>query len=91
LAPAFPPPRPEQSKEVGREHRIAVTAPLAALDTDQHPLAVDVDHLERRHFGDPQPGAISDAQRGAVLVMQVDAASSRATSSGLSTVGSLRG
>ena len=67
LAPAFPPPRPEQGEEVGREHRIAVTTALAALDADQHPLAVDVDHLERRHFGNPQPGAISHAQCGAVL------------------------
>ena len=42
LAPAFPPPCPEQDEQIGREHRIAVPAALAALDADQHPLRLGV-------------------------------------------------
>ena len=40
---------------------------LAALDTQQHALAVDVGDLQRRDLGDAQAGAIGDRQRGLVL------------------------
>ena len=40
---------------------------LAALDPQQHTLAVDVADLQRRHLGDAQAGAIGDRKRGLVL------------------------
>jgi len=56
------------------DHGVAIPAALAALDLttkssqgDQHALAVDVAHLERRHLGDPQAGALCDAERRPVL------------------------
>jgi hypothetical protein len=47
---------------------VAGAAALAALDADQHALAVDVGHLERCHFGDAQAGIVGDGERGAATV-----------------------
>jgi hypothetical protein len=53
-------------------------------------LGIDVRHFERHHLGDPQIRRVGGAQRG--LVLRAGATSSnRATSSGLSTIGILRG
>src|SRR3546814_9363262 len=35
--------------------------------SQQHPLAVDIADLQRRHLGDAQPRAVSDRQRRLVL------------------------
>ncbi len=59
------------------------------LDPEQHPLAVDVAHLQRRHLPRAQARAAGDRQR-CLMLEQVVAVSSRAASSWLSTIGSLR-
>ena len=46
---------------------MAVLAPLALLDADQHARRVNVGHLERHDLADPQPGAVSRAEGGLVL------------------------
>jgi hypothetical protein len=46
---------------------VTASAALAALDADQHALAVDVADLERGDLGYPQPGPVRDAERGPVL------------------------
>src|SRR5215467_6173496 len=90
LRPCCPPPGAQQFEQMRRQHHVAVFVALALLHTDEHALAVDVADLERNHFGSPQARPIGHAQRR--LVLEPGAAlSSRATSSGLSTTGSLRG
>src|SRR6185295_2786331 len=65
--PLHPPPLPQEIAQVGREHDIAVLAPLALLDPDQHARAVDIGHLEIDDLGDAQTAAIGDAEGGAVF------------------------
>ena len=65
--PAFAPPQPQQFEQLRREHRVAILAALALLDTEQHALAVDVVDLEVRDLGHAQARAIGDAERGLVL------------------------
>jgi len=67
LAMPVLPPLAQQGEQVGRKHRIAVSPALAALDTDQHALAVDIAHLEHGDLADAQSGAIGDRQRCLVL------------------------
>src|SRR5277367_5705724 len=45
------PPLAQQGEQICREHSIAIPATLATLDPDQHALAIDIDHLERRDLG----------------------------------------
>jgi hypothetical protein len=52
-AAALPPPGAQQREQLGREHGVAVFAPLALVDPQQHARAVDVRDLERGHLGDP--------------------------------------
>jgi len=66
LVPILPP-LPQQRQQAGGEHGIAVLSALTALDPDQHPLAVDIAHLEHRHLGDAQARAIGDRQRRLML------------------------
>ena len=47
-----------------RQHHVAILAPLALLDTDQHALAVDVGHLQRHDLRHAQACAVGDAERG---------------------------
>src|SRR6267378_7295657 len=54
LAAALEPPCSEQAQQIGREHGVAIPAALAAFDTNEHPLAVDVAGLEGCDFGDPE-------------------------------------
>ena len=64
---ALPPPQPQQLQQLGREHGVAILAPLALFDPDQRAGAVDIIDLEVRHLGDAQPGAIGDPERGLVF------------------------
>ncbi len=49
------------------QHGVAVLAPLALFDPDDHTGAVDVGDLERDHLRGAQAGAVVDAQRRPVL------------------------
>ena len=66
-AASLPPPGAQQREQLGREHRIAISAALALLDPQHHARAVDVADLERDHLGDAQPGAIGRGERRLVL------------------------
>ncbi len=66
LAPGFPP-LVQEKEEIRRQHGVAILAALAALDPDQHVLAVDIADLKAGDLGDAQPGAIGDRQRRLVL------------------------
>ena len=55
LLPPGRPPLAQQRQQVGREHGVAVAAPLAALDPEQHALAVDVRDLEGCDLRHAQP------------------------------------
>ena len=50
-----------------REHRVAILAPLALLDPQQHALGVDIRHLQRHHLGDPQTRRVGGAQPNSVF------------------------
>jgi hypothetical protein len=67
LAATLESPCSEQGQQIGRQHGVATPATLAAFDTNEHPLAVDIADLERGDFGDPETRAIGDAQRGTML------------------------
>ena len=42
---------------------MAVLAPLAALDAQQHALGIDIADLERDNFRDAQSGAVRRGER----------------------------
>ena len=65
--PALPPPVAQQFEQLRRQHGVAIFAALAALDPQQHALAVDVADLERDDLGDAQPGAVGGGERRLVL------------------------
>ena len=58
LLPPRAPPVPQQQEQTFGQHGIAITSPFAALDPQQHALAVDIAHLERRYRANPQTRAI---------------------------------
>jgi len=60
-------PGAQQFEQLRRQHRVAVLAPLAARDAQQHALGIDVADLERDNFRDAQPGAPRGRPRGAPL------------------------
>jgi len=62
-----PPIVPEHVEELGRQHDIAVFAPFALLDPDDHTLAVDRGGGEADGFGNPQTGCVTDGQNHAML------------------------
>jgi hypothetical protein len=66
LAPDFPP-LAQQGEQIRREHGIAIPATLATLDPEQHALAVNVGHLERRDLGHAQARALGDREGRLVL------------------------
>ena len=78
------------ARAAGREHRVAVLAALALLDAQRHALAVDVGDLQADDLARTQARAVGQRQRGVVLQVR-DRASSRATSSWLSTTGRVCG
>ena len=51
LVAARPSTSSQQVEQARRKHDVTVLAALALLDTDDHPLAVDVGDLERDHLG----------------------------------------
>ena len=58
---------PKDVEQPRAEHHVAVLRPLAVVDVDEHPFAVDVGGLQRAGLGDPQPGAVRGHQDRAVL------------------------
>lgn len=65
--PAFAPPQPQQFQELRRQHRVAILAALALLDTKEHARRVDVIDLEMRDLGHAQACAIRNTEGGLVL------------------------
>jgi hypothetical protein len=61
------PPLTQECEELRGEHHIAMPLPLALLDPQRHPLAVDIGHLQVRDLRHAQAGAVGDAERGLVL------------------------
>jgi hypothetical protein len=57
----------EQGQQPGREHHVAVVAPLALADAEDHAFAVDVVDAQRHDLRDPQPGGVGGHEEGAVL------------------------
>src|ERR1700731_3054335 len=55
--PPLAPPDAQLFEQLRRQHRVAVLAPLAVLDAQQHALGIDIADLERDNFRDAQPGA----------------------------------
>ena len=51
-------PDPQTLQQHGRQHRIAIFVPLALLNPERHPLAVDIAHAQNHHFAGPQSGGI---------------------------------
>jgi hypothetical protein len=51
------------------EQCVAVLAPLALLDAQEHPFTVDVGDLQLHHLADPQAGRIGRHQQGAVATV----------------------
>ena len=60
LRPSLPIVVAENAQEFGREHDVAVLAPLAFLDANDHALAVDRGRLQADGFGDSQTGRVTD-------------------------------
>jgi hypothetical protein len=50
--PPLPPTGAQQFEQLRRQHCVSIPAPLAALDTQQHALGIDIADLERDHFRD---------------------------------------
>src|ERR1700730_637428 len=81
----------QQLKQLRREHDIAILVTLALLDAQRHPLAVNVEHLQRDDLGHAQACAIGDAERRLVFDAGGGLQKSRPISSGLNTIGALHG
>src|ERR1051325_33342 len=61
--PALPPPGTQQFEQLRRQHGVAIFAPLAALDPQQHPLRVDIADLSATtsETRSPAPYAVASA------------------------------
>ena len=57
----------EHGQESRREHHVAVLAPLALANPDDHPPAVDVGDAQPDDLGDAQAGGVCGHQDGAML------------------------
>jgi hypothetical protein len=53
-------------KQFRAEHHVAVFASLAALDVNDHPLAVDIAELQLRHLAVPGTGGVEGHQQSAM-------------------------
>jgi len=67
LLPPRAPPVAQQHEQALWQHGVAIAPALAAFDPEQHALAVDIAHLERRDLADAQASATGDRQGGLVL------------------------
>src|SRR5439155_4025147 len=67
MPPPLAPPDAQQPEQRWRQHRMAVLAPLAALDAQQHALGIDVPDLERDDFRGAYPGAVRGGECPLVL------------------------
>src|SRR5262250_2055187 len=65
--PALQPPCAEQREKLRRQHGMSILAAFAQLDTDQHPLGIDVADPQHDDLAAAQTGAVGDAERGLVL------------------------
>src|SRR6516225_4182782 len=65
--PALRPPCAEQQKKLRRQHGVPILAAFAHLDTDQHPLGIDVADPQHDDLAAAQTGTVGDAERGLVL------------------------
>jgi len=65
-----PPVRPQLDQQPFAEQRVAILAALGVLEAQQHPLAVDVAHLEPHRLADPQAGAIRRHEHRAVAAVR---------------------
>src|SRR5665213_1568399 len=61
------PPSAQDLQQCLRQHYITISSALALIDTDYHPLAVDVSGLQTYSLGDPQTRGIARCKNGAVL------------------------
>src|SRR5436190_22959157 len=59
------PPLPQQIKHLGREHHIAILAPLRLLDANDVLCAVDMLDLEPYDFARAQSAAITETEQNA--------------------------
>src|ERR1700751_5102040 len=66
LVPQLAPVDTQGFEQRWAEHYVAVLAPLAALNMDDHPLTVYVADLQLRHLGAASAGGIERHQQGAV-------------------------
>jgi len=55
------------AQQLRRQHDVAILAPLALLDPQDHPDAVDIADLEAYRLGHAQPRGVGRRQRGARL------------------------
>ena len=54
-------------QQLGRQHHIAVLAPLALIDTDDHALSVDGARHQVNGLADTQAGCVAGGQDGPLL------------------------
>ena len=73
LLPPRAPPLPQQHKQTFGQHGVAIASTLAAFDPEQHALAVDIAHLERRDLADPQPRTVGVNRQSSCLSIVVSA------------------
>ena len=57
----------QNRQQARRQHRIAVFLAFALFDAQQHALGIDVAHLQRHRFRDPQTGTVAQHQSRAVF------------------------
>jgi len=50
--------RAQDREQLGAEHDVAIVAPLAVADVDEHPLAIDVGHVQGTDLADAQPRTV---------------------------------
>ena len=56
----------QQAQEVRRQHDLPILTPLTVLNSDQHPVTVDIAYLQMRDLTGPQSSAVGNAEGCAV-------------------------
>jgi len=54
-------------QQLWRKHDIAIYAPFALFDSDNHSFAIDISDLQTDSLRDAQPGRVADGQDRAML------------------------